>query len=111
MAVTESFVQDKTRIDFDQFPRVGLCHLNTPIEAMPRLSEHLGGPRLFIKRDDCTGLAMGGNKTRKLEFLVGEAMQERAELIGGTFEIDSVVARGTEVTVTMPLEGKADLIA
>ena len=81
MAVTESFVQDKTRIDFDQFPRVGLCHLNTPIEAMPRLSEHLGGPRLFIKRDDCTGLAMGGNKTRKLAFLVGEAMQERADLL------------------------------
>jgi L-cysteate sulfo-lyase len=69
------------RIDFDRFPRTSLCHLNTPIETMPPLSEHLGGPRLFIKRDDCTGLATGGNKTRKLEFLVGEAMQERADML------------------------------
>lgn len=81
MAVTNAFVEKTTRIDFDRFARFGLCHLNTPIEGMPRLSAHLGGPRLFIKRDDCTGLATGGNKTRKLEFLVGEAMQERADML------------------------------
>ena len=48
---------------------------------MPRLSEQLGGPNLFIKRDDCTGLATGGNKTRKLEFLVGEALHQNADLL------------------------------
>ena len=55
-----------------KFSRVDLCHQPTPLEAMPRLSEKLGGPNLWIKRDDCTGLATGGNKTRKLEFLVGQ---------------------------------------
>lgn len=48
---------------------------------MPRLSDALGGPRLFIKRDDCTGLAGGGNKTRKLEFLVGEALNQGADIL------------------------------
>lgn len=68
-------------IDFDQFPRVALCHQPTPIEPMKRLTEHLGGPQLFIKRDDCTGLATGGNKTRKLEFLVGEALKAGADML------------------------------
>ena len=58
-----------------------LCHQPTPIEPMPRLSEMLGGPNLFIKRDDCTGLATGGNKTRKLEFLVGEAVEAGADIL------------------------------
>ena len=53
--------------------RLNFAHLPTPIEALTRLSEALGGPRLLIKRDDQTGLAFGGNKTRKLEFLVAEA--------------------------------------
>jgi D-cysteine desulfhydrase len=53
--------------------RLNFAHLPTPIETLPRLSEALGGPRLLIKRDDQTGLAFGGNKTRKLEFLVAEA--------------------------------------
>ena len=71
----------KTRIDFDRFPRLPLCHQPTPVEALPRLTAALGGPRLFIKRDDCTGLAMGGNKTRKLEFLVGEAREQGADML------------------------------
>jgi len=62
-----------------QFPRVKLCHAPTPLEPMPRLSAHLGGPQLWIKRDDCTGLASGGNKTRKLEFLMGEAVAQGAD--------------------------------
>lgn len=81
MAVTEARQRKTPQIDFDRFPMAELCHRHTPIEAMPRLSELLGGPRLFIKRDDCTGLATGGNKTRKLEFLVGEAMKERADML------------------------------
>ena len=64
-----------------KFPRVDLCHQPTPLEAMPRLSEKLGGPKLWIKRDDCTGLATGGNKTRKLEFLVGDALQKGADIL------------------------------
>jgi D-cysteine desulfhydrase family pyridoxal phosphate-dependent enzyme len=65
-------------------PRLHFAHLPTPIEELPRLSEALGGPRLLIKRDDQTGLAFGGNKTRKLEFLVAEAREEGAKtLISG----------------------------
>lgn len=55
--------------------RVSIAHLPTPLEALPRLSKHLGGPELWIKRDDQTGLALGGNKTRKLEFLVADALR------------------------------------
>lgn len=68
-------------LGLDRFPRVSLCHQPTPIEAMSRLSEKLGGPSLYIKRDDCTGLATGGNKTRKLEFLVGEAVNQNADML------------------------------
>lgn len=65
-------------------PRMNFAHLPTPIEELPRLSEALGGPRLLIKRDDQTGLAFGGNKTRKLEFLVAEAREQGAKtLISG----------------------------
>ncbi len=68
-------------IDLGRFPRVSICHQPTPIEPMLRLSEHLAGPNLFIKRDDCTGLASGGNKTRKLEFLVGDALKQNADML------------------------------
>lgn len=61
-----------------RFPRVILSHAPTPLEPLTRLSQHLGGPTIYIKRDDCTGLASGGNKTRKLEFLVGDALAQGA---------------------------------
>jgi len=63
-----------------RFPRVRLAHLPTPLEPLPRLSEELGVD-LWIKRDDCTGLAGGGNKTRKLEFLLGEALEAGADTL------------------------------
>jgi D-cysteine desulfhydrase family pyridoxal phosphate-dependent enzyme len=64
--------------------RLNFAHLPTPIEELPRLSDHLAGPRILIKRDDQTGLAFGGNKTRKLEFLVAEARDQGAKtLISG----------------------------
>jgi L-cysteate sulfo-lyase len=66
---------------FSRFPRVRLAHLPTPLEHLPRLSEYLGGPKIYVKRDDCTGLATGGNKTRKLEFSMGEAVQQGADTI------------------------------
>ena len=68
-------------MNLSDFPRVRLAHLPTPLEHMPRLSEHLGGPEIFVKRDDCTGLATGGNKTRKLEFSMGEAVKQGADTI------------------------------
>ncbi|MDG2289084.1 MAG: D-cysteine desulfhydrase [Woeseiaceae bacterium] len=68
-------------MNLSDFPRVRLAHLPTPLEHMSRLSEHLGGPEIFVKRDDCTGLATGGNKTRKLEFSMGEAVKQGADTI------------------------------
>src|SRR5437762_11514080 len=66
---------------FSNIPRLPLAHLPTPLEAMPHLSEALGGPRLWIKRDDQTGLATGGNKTRKLEFVLADALAQKADMI------------------------------
>ena len=64
-----------------QFARVSLGHFPTPLEHLPRLSEHLGGPQIWVKRDDCTGLATGGNKTRKLEFSMADALEQGADTI------------------------------
>lgn len=61
--------------------RIALAHLPTPIEPMPNLSDLLHGPQLFVKRDDQTGLAFGGNKTRKLEFLVADALDHGAKIL------------------------------
>jgi L-cysteate sulfo-lyase len=63
------------------FPRVRITHGPTPLEFMPRMTEALGGPNLYIKRDDCTGLGSGGNKTRKLEFLMADAVKHGADTI------------------------------
>lgn len=64
-----------------RFPRVFLAHLPTPLEKLDRLSKELGGPEIWIKRDDCTGLSTGGNKTRKLEFLMAEALAMDADTV------------------------------
>ena len=64
-----------------RFPRVFLAHLPTPLERLDRLSRALGGPEIWIKRDDCTGLSTGGNKTRKLEFLMAEAQAMGADVV------------------------------
>jgi len=62
-------------------PRVRLANLPTPLQELPNLTKALKGPRIFVKRDDLTGLAFGGNKTRKLEYLMGEAVQQKADCI------------------------------
>jgi D-cysteine desulfhydrase family pyridoxal phosphate-dependent enzyme len=62
-------------------PRINFAHLPTQVEAMPRLSAHLNGPQLFVKRDDQTGLGMGGNKTRKLEFVLAQALDAGAKTL------------------------------
>lgn len=63
-----------------RFPRLHLAHLPTPLEPMPRLSKELGA-EIWIKRDDCTGMSSGGNKTRKLEFLMAEAEAQGADIV------------------------------
>jgi L-cysteate sulfo-lyase len=68
-------------LDIARFPRIRLGHFPTPLEPMDHLSRLLGGPRLWIKRDDCTGLSTGGNKTRKLEFLMAEAVAQKADVV------------------------------
>jgi len=75
--------------------RLNFAHLPTPIEDLPRLSEFLGGPQLLIKRDDQTGLAFGGNKTRKLEFLVAEAQAQGAKMLISAGAIQSNHCRQT----------------
>ena len=62
-------------------PLVRLAHLPTPLEPMDRLADELGGPRLLVKRDDCTGLALGGNKARKLEYLCTEALDAGCDVL------------------------------
>lgn len=63
------------------FPRRFIAHLPTPLERLDRLTQELGGPEIWIKRDDCTGLSTGGNKTRKLEFLMAEAELQGADMV------------------------------
>ncbi len=71
--------------------RLGLCTLPTPLEPMKRLSEHLGGPRLWVKREDCTGLLFGGNKLRKLDYVLAEALAQGADTLvsGGVVQSNS----------------------
>jgi L-cysteate sulfo-lyase len=64
-----------------RFARLRITHAPTPLEPMKRLTELLGGPNLWIKRDDCTGLATGGNKTRKLEYLMADALAKGADTV------------------------------
>lgn len=75
--------------------RVRFAHLPTPVEDLPRLSAVLGGPRILVKRDDQTGLAFGGNKTRKLEFLIAEAKDEGADTLISAGAVQSNHCRQT----------------
>ena len=78
----------EVRAAADRLPRVPLAHLPTPLEELPRFSRAVGGGvRIFVKRDDCTGLLLGGNKARHNEFLLGDALAEGCDLLvwgGGT---------------------------
>jgi D-cysteine desulfhydrase family pyridoxal phosphate-dependent enzyme len=61
--------------------RIEFAHLPTPIQHLTRLEAKLGGPKLYIKRDDLTGLSFGGNKTRKLEFVIADVLQKKADVV------------------------------
>jgi L-cysteate sulfo-lyase len=82
-------------VDLDAFPRVSLAHLPTALEPAPRLGAALGLPRLWVKRDDATGLAMGGNKARKLEYLMAEARSSGADVVLTAGGVQSNHARMT----------------
>lgn len=82
-------------LKLERFRRVPLAHVPTPLESMPRMSDALGGPRIWIKRDDCTGLASGGNKTRKLEYLLGQALEQGAGSVLTPGAVQSNHARQT----------------
>ena len=69
------------RVAIGRLPRLPLTHRPTSLEFLPRLSESLRGPRIWVKRDDCTGLAFGGNKTRHNEFIFGEAVAHGVDTV------------------------------
>src|SRR5213078_1133096 len=73
------------------FPRLGLAHLPTPLEPLRRLTAHLQGPRLWVKREDCTGLGFGGNKLRKLDYVLKKALDEGCDTLvsGGVVQSNS----------------------
>ena len=85
----------------EKFKRIKLGHFPTPIEHLKNISQFLGGPNIFIKRDDCTGLATGGNKTRKLEFLMPDAINKKAELVITIGAVQSNHARQTAAACTL----------
>jgi D-cysteine desulfhydrase family pyridoxal phosphate-dependent enzyme len=64
-----------------RLPRLELAHLPTPLDEVPRFADRLGGPRVFLKRDDCTGVLLGGNKTRHNEFLLADALEHEADVL------------------------------
>jgi len=85
----------------EKFERIKLGHFPTPIEHLKNISKYLGGPNILIKRDDCTGLATGGNKTRKLEFLIPDAIKNKAELVVTVGAVQSNHARQTAAACTL----------
>ena len=72
---------DQVLGSLDDKPRARLGHTPTPLEEMANLAAQIGGGPLYVKRDDCTGLALGGNKVRQLEFYLGEAQEAHADTI------------------------------
>ena len=81
MAQSQSTITTtELRQRINRLPRVSLGHLPTPLEELKRFSDEIGGPRVFMKRDDCTGLAFGGNKTRHNEFILGDALEKGADM-------------------------------
>lgn len=74
---------------FDRIPRLGLTRLPTPLEPLTRLSAHLGGPKIWVKREDCTGFGFGGNKLRKLDYVLTEAGDADTLVSGGVVQSNS----------------------
>ena len=79
----------------EDYPVIPLGMYPTPVQKMTKLGNHLGHPNLWIKRDDCTGLAMGGNKARQLEYYIGQALEQGADTVLTTGAVQSNHARMT----------------
>jgi L-cysteate sulfo-lyase len=90
LAVNRTSIRDFSS-QLAKFPRLGVAHLPTPLEPMNRLTAHLGGPRLWVKREDCTGVGFGGNKLRKLDYVLREAFAAGADTLvsGGVVQSNS----------------------
>jgi len=87
-----------------QLPRLKLAYVPTPLEDCPRLSSHLGGPRILVKREDLTGLAFGGNKARQLEFILGDALDKGADVIvSGASSISNMCRMGAAACAKLGL--------
>ena len=84
-----------SQLPWHQQPCLQLGHWPTPLEPLRNLSAELGGPTIWVKRDDCTGLAVGGNKTRKLEYLMGDALARGADTVVTFGAVQSNHARQT----------------
>jgi L-cysteate sulfo-lyase len=92
-------------MNLGRFARIPLAHLPTPLEYLPRLTRALGGPEVCIRHDDCTGLSSGGNKTRKLEFLLAQARERDAGIVltqGATSASTPRAATCCWITCTAP---------
>ena len=87
-------------MQLSKYPRVKLIHSPTPLEYLENLTQHLDGPDIYIKREDCTGLAFGGNKSRKLEFLIGDALKNKADVIITAGAVQSNHCRQTAAAAT-----------
>ena len=87
-------------MQLSKYPRVKLIHSPTPLEHLENLTRKLGGPEIYIKRDDCTGLAFGGNKSRKLEFLIGDALDKNADVVITAGAVQSNHCRQTAAAAT-----------
>ena len=81
--------------------RLNLLRFPTPLEFMPRLTAELGGPRIYVKREDCTGVAMGGNKIRKLEYLMKDAQRMGASHVTTHGAVQSNHVRQTAAVAAM----------
>lgn len=90
-----ALTMDEVQSRLQRYPRVSLAYLPTPLDDAPQLSRALGGPRIFIKRDDLTGHGLGGNKMRKLEFLLADALHQGADTIVTTAAAQSNMCRQT----------------
>jgi D-cysteine desulfhydrase family pyridoxal phosphate-dependent enzyme len=104
---------EHVRAAIARLPRAGLAFLPTPLQPLPRLSAELGGPPIYFKRDDLTGLAFGGNKVRKLEFFLGDALAQGCNVLvagGGRAQSNharqcAAAARATGMRPVLVLQG------
>ena len=93
--------REELRGRLDRLPRLHLAALPTPMEPLDRLSAHLGGPRIFVKREDLTGVAMGGNKIREFEYQIAQAVERGCDVLVHSAAAQSNQSRQTAAVAAM----------